>query len=157
MTRVADINKWILQTSDAISAMFHNMDDDQHTVISLMSPSSTLSNRSHLLRAGYDALVNILWYIVNDFSNMIIFIGHATYLVLSLSTYTAPETTPSPEEQPYSWNATNMGIICYLLFYTISLYFMNWHIRASRTFLDLSKPRHLKTYKVSLSETIAIK
>ncbi|ORZ04259.1 Ima1 N-terminal domain-domain-containing protein [Absidia repens] len=145
------ISKWIAQAGDAISTvMSHRMDDDQHTVISLMSPSSS---QPSYLRIVFDAMVTALWYIKSDFQNMILFIGDASYALFTLvaftllpSTYTAARETPLPEEHPYSWNVKNMGVICYLLFYTLSIYFMNWHTRASRTFLELSKPRHLKTY-----------
>ncbi|CAO3593819.1 unnamed protein product [Absidia cylindrospora] len=138
MTLWVRISQWLAQARDA-------MNGDQHVVISLMSPSS--SQPSHL-RIAYDAL----WYMVSDFQDMVLFIGDASYALMTLvafallpSTYTVRDT-PLPEEQRYSWNVINMGIFWYLLFYTLSFSFMNWHIRASRTFLELSKPRHLKTY-----------
>lgn len=135
------LRKWLVFAGDCISALFKRNNEQPTTV--LLSTMSTLSDgtkSSEFFNHSY-SMKNILWFITTDMFNSIDFVWNG--LTMFIGQLVANNSNQGLTQ--YSWDATDMGALCYLGFYALSFFVMGWHSRASRSF---SAAKGLKTYHV---------
>ncbi|SAM03052.1 hypothetical protein [Absidia glauca] len=135
------LRKWLVFAADFISTLFKVTDEQPTTVLlSTMSTlpegtkSSDLSDHSYYMK-------NIFGLIATEILNLIDFVWNV--LTMFINQLLANNSNPGLTQ--YSWDATDMGILCWLSFYALSFFFMGWHSRASRSF---SVAKGLKSYHV---------
>ncbi|KAI8328104.1 Ima1 N-terminal domain-containing protein [Chlamydoabsidia padenii] len=135
-TVVASLQKWLWYASDYIMSLFAKNSERHTTILSASSPPSLLGGPycfTHLTGPILSETCNAFWFLVNA--------PVATAkILLDLD---ADQETPQ-----HIKNVNDIGLNFYVVFYASSFYFMDWHFRASRTFLNTAKPRYWKVYKV---------
>jgi hypothetical protein len=135
------LRKWLVFAADFISTFFKFTDEQPTTV--LLSTMSTLpegTKFSELSDHSY-CMKNIFKLIATEILNLIGFLWNG--LTMFIDQLLANNSNPGQTQ--YSWDATDMGILCWLSFYASSFLFMGWHSRASRSF---SVAKGLKSYHV---------
>ncbi|KAI8099244.1 Ima1 N-terminal domain-containing protein [Halteromyces radiatus] len=157
-------NETLTSIQDALKLLYYcflypfQQNEQDHTIISLSSSlprAPSISSQIEWLFSR-DAVIKFFWFTVNNLNSMMRFICYATYQLFSfvmVSSHSTIDSTILFDEdiesvKISSWDVTDIGIFCYIVFYTMSFPYMYWHIKVSRLFFKPSNLLGWQVYKV---------